>query len=90
LAAEWQVEFDAAAAKELKKLSSADQKRILKFLRERVAADDEPRRLGSALTGEFAGLWRYRIGDFRIIAAIEDARLIVLVLRIGHRREIYR
>lgn len=88
--AEWRVEFDAAAAKELKKLGAADQKRVLKFLRERVAADDDPRRLGSALTGEFAGLWRYRVGDFRIIAAIEDSRLIVLVLRIGHRREIYR
>jgi mRNA interferase RelE/StbE len=90
LKAEWRVEFDAAAAKELKKLGAADQKRVLKFLRERVAADDDPRRLGSALTGEFAGLWRYRVGDFRIIAAIEDSRLIVLVLRIGHRREIYR
>lgn len=90
MTAEWRVEFDAAAAKELKKLNPADQSRILKFLRERVAADDDPRRLGSALTGEFSGLWRYRVGDFRIVAAIEDARVIVLVLRIGHRREIYR
>lgn len=88
--ADWRIEFDAAAAKELKKLGNQDQKRILKFLRDRVAAGDDPRRLGTALTGDFAGLWRYRVGDFRLIVSIDDAVVTVLVLRIGHRREIYR
>jgi mRNA interferase RelE/StbE len=87
---EWRVEFDVAAAKELKTFGSAEQRRILKYLRERIAVEDDPRRLGTALTGDFAGLWRYRIGDYRLIAVIEDERHTVLVLRAGHRREIYR
>lgn len=88
--ADWRIEFDAAAAKELKKLTASDRLRILKFLRDRVAGSDDPRGLGTALTGEFAGLWRYRVGDFRLIASIDDAVVTVLILRIGHRREIYR
>lgn len=86
----WRVEFDADAAKELRALGTSEQRRILKYLRERVAGENDPRRLGTALTGDFAGLWRYRVGDYRIIVKIEDDRLIVLVLRVGHRREIYR
>jgi mRNA interferase RelE/StbE len=87
---EWRVEFDAAAAKELKKLGTAEQRRILKYLRQRIAGASDPRRLGKALTGEFAGLWRYRIGDYRLIASIKDKLFVVLILRVGHRREIYR
>jgi mRNA interferase RelE/StbE len=86
----WRVEFDAAAAKELRKLGSTDRKRILAFLRDRLASADDPRRLGAALTGPFAGLWRYRVGDFRIIAAIEDGRITIVVLRIAHRTQVYR
>jgi mRNA interferase RelE/StbE len=88
--ADWRVEFDVAAAKELRKLGKADHARILKFLRDRIACSDDPRRIGSALTGDFAGLWRYRVGDHRLVVSIEDRRVVVLVLRIGHRREIYR
>jgi len=87
---EWRVEFDATAAKELRKLSEPDRRRILRFLRDRIASSDDPRQLGAALTGEFSGLWRYRVGDFRLIASIEDKRFVVLVLRVGHRRQIYR
>jgi mRNA interferase RelE/StbE len=86
----WRVEFDAAAAEELRKLGASEQKRILKFLRQRIATNEDPRRLGMALTGDFAGLWRYRIGDYCLIASIEDGRLTVLILRVGHRRYIYR
>jgi len=87
---EWRVEFDADAAKELRKIATKGQRRILKFLRERIAASEDPRQLGMALTDGFAGLWRYRVGDYRIIALIEDRTVTVLVLRIGHRRDIYR
>ncbi|MGQ0485865.1 MAG: type II toxin-antitoxin system RelE family toxin [Hyphomicrobiales bacterium] len=87
---EWRVEFDADAAKELRKIGTEGQRRILRFLRERIAAAEDPRQLGSALTGEFAGLWRYRVGDYRIIASIEDRTVTVLVLKVGHRRDIYR
>ena len=90
VAPSWRVELDEAAAKELRKLGAPDRQRILRFLRERLGTKDDPRRLVTALTGFFAGLWRYRIGDWRVIAAIEDERITVAVLRIGHRREIYR
>jgi mRNA interferase RelE/StbE len=86
----WRVELDAAAAKDLRKLGAPERQRILRFLRDRLATEHDPRRLGTALTGPFSGLWRYRVGDWRLIATIEEERITVLVLQIGHRREIYR
>jgi mRNA interferase RelE/StbE len=83
------VEFDVDAAKELRKLGKPAQDMILRYLRQRIATDQDPRRFGKALTGDMAGLWRYRIADHRLIAAFEEDRFTVLVLRVGHRREIY-
>jgi mRNA interferase RelE/StbE len=60
------------------------------YLRERIATDADPRRFGKPLIGDKAGLWRYRVGDFRLVCRIEDERLVVLVLAVGHRREVYR
>jgi mRNA interferase RelE/StbE len=85
----WKIEFDPAALKELSKLDKPVEQRILKFLRERIARLDDPRQIGASLQGTLSGLWKYRIGDYRIICSLEDDRLVVLVLRIGHRREIY-
>ena len=85
----WNVEWDDAAVKELRKLDKAAQKDILKHLRERIAIDDNPRRFGKSLSRELAGLWRYRVRHYRIICNIEDDTLIVLVLRVGHRKDIY-
>ncbi len=59
-------------------------------MEERVAAHDNPRDLGAALSGRLAGHWRYRVGDYRIICKIEDETITILVIEIGHRREIYR
>jgi len=86
----WRVEFQRSAAKQLRALDEPIQRRILNFFRGRVAKSDDPRKLGKALTGDKGGLWRYRIGDYRAICNLEDEQLIVLVLEIGHRREIYR
>jgi mRNA interferase RelE/StbE len=85
----WRVEFIRSAQRELYKLAGRDRARILQFLEERVARG-EPRRVGHPLTGQFAGLWSYRVGDFRLIAKIEDARITVVVVRIGNRREVYK
>ena len=85
----WTVEFDDAAAKELRKLDRQAQHEILRYLRERIATDEDPRRLGKPLSRELAGLWRYRVRDYRLICNIEDSELVVLVLRIGHRKDIY-
>jgi mRNA interferase RelE/StbE len=87
----WKVEFDAGAAKELRKLDPAIAKRILAFLRERVALLEDVRQVGEALRGDTLGeFWKYRLGDYRIVARIVDRRLVVIVVRIGHRREVYR
>jgi len=86
----WQVEFDRAADRDLRKLGSEAERLITRYLRERIATADDPRRFGHALTGDRKGLWRYRVGDYRIIASIEDDRFVVLVVMIGHRREVYR
>ena len=87
----WAVELSATADRELSKLDTQHAKRILKFLHERVAKLENPRSIGKALTGSRLGeFWRYRVGDYRLICKIENERLLVLVLRVGHRKEIYR
>jgi mRNA interferase RelE/StbE len=87
----YNVELSESAERELGKLDAAQAKRILKFLHQRVAKLDDPRSLGEALHGSRLGeFWKYRVGDYRLICKIEDDRLIVLVLRVGHRKEIYR
>jgi mRNA interferase RelE/StbE len=86
----WKIEFDPAALKELSKLDKPVEQRILKFLRERLARLDDPRQIGASLQGTLSGLWKYRVGDYRLICSLENDRLVVLVLRIGHRGEIYK
>ena len=87
----WAIELSEGAARELDKLDQQHARRILKFLQDRVARSEDPRVLGQALQGAKLGeFWKYRVGDYRLICKIVDERLLVLVLRIGHRREIYR
>jgi mRNA interferase RelE/StbE len=80
----WSVEWDERARKELRQLDPHDQKEILRYLRERIAGSDDPRRYGRPLRGSRQGLWRYRVGAYRLICKIEDRRLIVLVVAVGH------
>lgn len=87
----WRVELADSAAKQLRKLDPQVAKRILSFLRDRVAMLDDPRSIGEALRGkELGDFWKYRVGDWRIIADLEDGRLLITVVRIGNRREVYR
>lgn len=86
----WTVEFQLTARKQIRELDRPIQKRILSFFHQRLLTLEDPRQLGKALTGDKVGLWRYRIGDYRAICRIEDQRLVVLVLALGHRREVYR
>jgi mRNA interferase RelE/StbE len=85
----WSVEFDDAAAKELRKLDRQAQKEILRYFRERNAAENDPRRSGKPLSRDLAGLGRYRARNYRMVCDIEDDKLIVLVLQVGHRKDIY-
>ncbi len=87
----WKVELDPAAEKALDKLDPQVARRILAFLHGRVAPLDDPRSIGDALKGSRLGeFWKYRVGDYRIIANIEDGTLRILVVHIGNRREVYR
>ena len=87
----WKIELSAQATRELDKLDPPQLKRILKFLNERLAPIENPRSIGQALRGsELGEFWKYRVGDYRLICKIEDDRVLILVLRIGHRREVYR
>lgn len=85
----WTIEFERKADKQLDKLNPREAARIVKLLDE-VALLDDPRLRGHALTGDLGGLWRYRVGDWRIVARFEDRRVVILVVEIGHRREVYR
>ena len=87
----WTIELDPAADRELDKLDPQVARRILSFLHGRVAVLDNPRSLGDALKGsELGEFWKYRVGDYRIIASIEDSAVRILVVKIGNRREVYR
>ncbi|HEY5105225.1 MAG TPA: type II toxin-antitoxin system RelE/ParE family toxin [Caulobacteraceae bacterium] len=87
----WKIELSGLAQKNLRALDRQIAIRIFRFLNERLAASDDPRSLGEALKGSQLGsLWKYRVGDYRIIAMIEDRAVRILVVRIGNRRDVYR
>jgi len=87
----YQIELSTEVVRQLQSFDPQHTKRITKFLRDRVAKLDNPRSIGQALHGSRLGeFWKYRVGDYRLICKLEDDRLLVLVLQIGHRKEIYR
>jgi len=87
----WRVEFSAGVEKSLKRLDPQEVRRILSFLHQRVALAENPRLVGQALKGsELGQFWKYRVGDYRVIADLQDSKVTVLVVRIGNRREVYR
>ena len=85
----WTVEFKPKALKELKKFDKKSRNRIFHFLDSLVEDFDSPRNVGKAMTGGYKGLWRYRVGDYRLICQIQDGTLVVLVAHLGHRKEVY-
>ncbi len=88
--ATWKIEISALAQRQLEKLDPPVARRIEKFLHERLSRLDNPRSIGEALQGSRLGeFWKYRVGDFRLIATIQDAQLLILVLRLGDRKDIY-
>ncbi len=85
----WIIEWDERAIKDAKRLGIQASREIVEYLKKRIATAQDPRRFGKALTGDKSGLWRYRVRDYRILCRIEDKRLIVLVLGVGHRKNVY-
>ncbi len=86
----WTVDYADTAKRQLQKLDKQTARRIVDYMDERIAGLENPRSTGKALTGPLGGLWRYRVGDCRIICDIQDGALRVLVVQVGNRREIYR
>ena len=87
----WQIEFDPDTLKDLRKLDKPIQIRLVGFLRTRVSSLTNPRDIGEALSGQRLGsYWKYRVGDWRIVCDIQEQKILLRVLRIGNRREVYR
>jgi mRNA interferase RelE/StbE len=84
----WRIEISRTATRQITKLDHQAQKSILNFLRERLLQADNPRQWGRALQGEKRGLWRYRVGDYRLICDIQDESITILVLELGHRKDV--
>ena len=86
----WTVSFEPRSLSELKKLDRSAQQRVVRFLQERITGNHDPREFGKPLTGDKVGLWRYRLGKHRIVCRIDDEHRAVLVLRVAHRKDVYR
>ena len=86
----WTIEYTETAKKQLKKLDKQTARRVLDFMDERIATRQDPCSTGKALTGPLGGLWRYRVGDLRVICDIQNGALRILVIELGNRREVYR
>jgi mRNA interferase RelE/StbE len=86
----WGLEITPRAEKELRKLGAQDQLRVRKFLRTRIEGTSDPRREGKQLGGTLSDFWRYRVGSIRILCRLENHRVVVVVVAIAHRREVYR
>lgn len=85
----WRIEFADTARRQLAKLGRDAQVRLRKYLRERIAPCDDPRDHAAPLKSDLAGLWKFRVGEYRLVAEIRDEEILVLVLRVGHRKNVY-
>ena len=86
----WTIEITRTAERQIKKLDRSTQQSIVHFLRARLKPAENPRQWGKPLQGDKRGLWRYRVGDYRLICDIQDEKITVLVLEVGHRKDVYR
>ncbi len=86
----WKVEFEVSAGREFDKLDRPVQRRIKTFIEDKLQPSANPRLLGAPLSGPLAGLWKFRVGDYRMVCDVVDRRLVVLVLRVRHRKHVYR
>jgi mRNA interferase RelE/StbE len=86
----WRIEIDPRALKDIRKLSRPVAQDILGYISTRLLKDGNPRLLGKPLRGDLKGHWRYRFGDYRIIARIDDGVFLIMILEVAHRREVYR
>ena len=86
----YELKYEARAVKQIKKLDPATRNLIKSWTEKNLLNTDNPRQHGKGLTGSLSQYWRYRVGDYRILAEINDAEIIIIIVEIGHRRDIYR
>ncbi|CAI3960967.1 type II toxin-antitoxin system RelE family toxin [Commensalibacter communis] len=86
----WKIEYSRSALSELKKLDKSETRRIVNYMSDRISCLDDPRSAGKSLTGNLNELWRYRVGNYRIVTEIQDQTICILVLRVGHRKDVYK
>jgi len=86
----WKIKYLKSIQKEIRKINKGEQKKIREYLEDRIANADDPRKFGKALKGTHSEFWRYRVGQYRIICEIDDSEIVILVIRIGHRKDVYR
>lgn len=86
----WKIEYLKSIQKEVRKIDRGIQKKIREYLENKVANLDDPRDIGKPLKGNLGELWRYRIGDYRVICEIQNKTITVLVIHIGHRKNVYK
>lgn len=86
----YHIDFTEKFEKQLKKLDKFESRQIISWLLKNIEDTDNPRKTGKGLTGNHSGEWRYRVGNYRVICLIDDNKLTVLALEVGHRRDIYR
>ena len=86
----WTIEYTRTAESQLRKLDKQVAKRILDYLDDKIATLDNPRTRGKALSGRLGELWRYRVGDYRVICEIQDNIMRILVVEAGHRKQVYK
>lgn len=85
----WAYQFEGEALRELRRLDHETQRRIVHFLDTKIAGTADPRRLGHSLRNELHGLWRWRVGDYRLIGRVQEAVVLVQIVRVGHRKNVY-
>ena len=85
----WTLEFSDEALRQLKKLDKQISAKIVAFVKECISGLKDPRTLGKPLAGNLATYWRYRVGDYRVVCQINDQQILITVVKIGHRKEIY-
>lgn len=86
----WKIKYLESVQKSIRKIDKQDQKRIKKYMESQIAKTENPREFGKPLKGSHSNLWRYRVGQYRIICTIDDGAVTILVVRIGHRKEVYK
>ena len=86
----YELKYEARAVKQIKKLDPATRNLIKSWIEKNLLNTDNPRQHGKGLTGSLSQYWRYRVGDYRILAEINDAEIIIIIVEVGHRRDIYR